>query len=35
MYKLYQSVVEPAESRVCELWPELLGFQIVHAARLR
>jgi SAM-dependent methyltransferase len=35
MYKLYRSVVEPTESRVCELWPELLGFQIVHAARLR
>ena len=34
MYKLYREVVEPAESRVCELWPELLGFQIVHAARM-
>jgi hypothetical protein len=33
MYKLYRDVVEPAESRVCALWPELLGFQIVHAAR--
>jgi 2-polyprenyl-3-methyl-5-hydroxy-6-metoxy-1,4-benzoquinol methylase len=35
MYKIYQSLVEPVESQVCELWPELLGFQIVHAARIR
>ena len=34
LYKLYRNVVEPAESRACELWPELLGFQIVHAARI-
>lgn len=34
-YKLYQNIVEPVESRACELWPELLGFQIVHAARVR
>jgi hypothetical protein len=34
VYKLYQSLVEPVESRACELWPELLGFQIVHAARI-
>jgi trans-aconitate methyltransferase len=33
-YKLYRSVVEPLEAGVCELWPELLGFQIVHVARL-
>jgi len=33
-YQIYRSFVEPAESRVCGLWPELLGFQIVHAARL-
>jgi len=33
MYKVYQKVVEPMESRVCALWPELLGFQVVHAAR--
>src|SRR4029077_5351052 len=33
-YELYRKIVEPFESRVCELWPELLGFQVVHAARL-
>ncbi|HLK40577.1 MAG TPA: class I SAM-dependent methyltransferase [Polyangiaceae bacterium] len=32
-YKVYRDVVEPVESRVCELWPELLGFQVVFAAR--
>ena len=32
-YRLYRKVVEPLESRVCALWPELLGFQVVHAAR--
>jgi SAM-dependent methyltransferase len=34
-YRLYRTVIEPLESRVCELWPELLGFQVVHAARLK
>jgi SAM-dependent methyltransferase len=34
MYSIYRKVVEPLESSVCELWPELLGFQVVHAARL-
>ena len=33
-YRLYREVVEPVESRVCRLWPELLGFQVVLAARL-
>jgi SAM-dependent methyltransferase len=33
-YGLYRTFVEPIESRVCELWPTLLGFQVVHAARL-
>jgi SAM-dependent methyltransferase len=33
-YELYRKFIEPLESRVCELWPELLGFQVVHAARL-
>jgi cyclopropane fatty-acyl-phospholipid synthase-like methyltransferase len=32
-YDLYRNLVEPVESRVCELWPELFGFQVVHAAR--
>ena len=33
-YQMYRSFVEPVESRVCGLWPELLAFQVVHAARL-
>jgi SAM-dependent methyltransferase len=33
-YRLYREVIEPLESRVCQLWPELLGFQVVLAARL-
>lgn len=33
-YRAYRTVVEPVESRVCGLWPGLLGFQIVLAARL-
>jgi SAM-dependent methyltransferase len=32
-YNLYRTFLEPVESRVCALWPELLGFQVVHAAR--
>jgi predicted TPR repeat methyltransferase len=32
-YKLYRHVVEPVESWVCDAWPELLAFQVVHAAR--
>jgi trans-aconitate methyltransferase len=32
-YRLYRSLVEPVESRLCGVWPELLGFQVVHAAR--
>lgn len=33
-YEIYRKLIEPFESRVCELWPELLAFQVVHAARL-
>jgi len=33
-YELYRTVVEPVEHRVCGVWPELLGFQVVYAARL-
>jgi hypothetical protein len=33
-YRLYQRYVEPAEEAVCNLWPSLLAFQIVVAARL-
>jgi SAM-dependent methyltransferase len=32
-FRLYRKVVEPVESRVCDLWPSLLGFQVVFAAR--
>jgi SAM-dependent methyltransferase len=34
LYRAYHRFIEPAESRLCELWPALLGFQIVSAARL-
>lgn len=32
-FKLYRTVVEPVETAVCRVWPELLGFQIVVAAK--
>jgi methionine biosynthesis protein MetW len=31
-FKVYRTVVEPLETQVCSVWPELLGFQIVLAA---
>jgi 2-polyprenyl-3-methyl-5-hydroxy-6-metoxy-1,4-benzoquinol methylase len=34
-YALYQKLVEPMEQLVCNTWPELLGFQIAHLARVR
>jgi trans-aconitate methyltransferase len=34
-FRLYSRYVEPVESRLCELWPGLLGFQIVLSARAR
>lgn len=33
LYRAYTRFVEPVEGRFCELWPELLGFQLVSAAR--
>ena len=33
-YRTYQHLVEPLETRLCGLWPELLGFQIIAVARL-
>ncbi|MGH7272474.1 MAG: class I SAM-dependent methyltransferase [Polyangiaceae bacterium] len=33
-YRIYRENIEPIESRVCDVWPELLAFQVVHAARL-
>lgn len=35
LYRAYRRFVEPVETRFCELWPTLLGFQIVSAARVR
>ena len=32
-FRAYAGLIEPIETRVCGLWPELLGFQIVVAAR--
>jgi SAM-dependent methyltransferase len=32
-YGFYRDHVEPVETAVCRIWPELLGFQIVVAAR--
>ncbi len=32
-FKLYSTAIEPLEHAVCSLWPGLLGFQIVLAAR--
>jgi hypothetical protein len=32
-YQLYQKLIEPAETRVCAVWPELMGFQVVFVAR--
>lgn len=34
-FQMYRRFVEPMETAVCGLWPELLGFQIVSAARVR
>lgn len=34
-YRAYERFVEPIESRVCQTWPELLGFQIVSALVLK
>jgi SAM-dependent methyltransferase len=33
-YKFYRTVLEPLEARVCDAWPDMLGFQVVHAARV-
>ena len=34
-YRLYEKLVEPVETTVCQVWPELLGFQIVSVARAK
>jgi SAM-dependent methyltransferase len=33
-YRTYQRFVEPLETKLCQRWPELLGFQVVSVARL-
>jgi SAM-dependent methyltransferase len=33
VFRAYEKWVEPAETRVCSLWPELLAFQIVCLSR--
>lgn len=33
LFRAYERWVEPAESRVCGVWPELFGFQIVCLVR--
>jgi hypothetical protein len=32
-FRAYRTWVEPAETRVCRMWPELLAFQVVLVAR--
>ena len=34
-FNAYERFVEPVEKRVCKLWPELLGYQVVCVARPR
>ncbi|MFZ5895321.1 MAG: class I SAM-dependent methyltransferase [Myxococcota bacterium] len=34
-YRAYTRFIEPLEARMCNAWPELLGFQIVSALRVR
>jgi hypothetical protein len=34
-FRAYSKFVEPVESRLCSLWPELLAFQIVSVAEPR
>jgi SAM-dependent methyltransferase len=33
-FRFYNRRVQPLEAKVCQLWPEMLGFQIVSVARL-
>jgi hypothetical protein len=33
-YRFYREWFESAETRLCRLWPELLAFQVVLAARV-
>lgn len=34
-FRIYRRFVEPMETAACSVWPELLGFQIVSAGRIR
>jgi predicted TPR repeat methyltransferase len=33
-YRVYEKTIEPLERAACQVWPELLGFQIVTVAKL-
>lgn len=33
-YRVYEKTIEPFETAACQIWPELLGFQIVTVAKL-
>jgi hypothetical protein len=33
LYRWYQRFIEPGETAFCQVWPEMLGFQIVSVAR--
>jgi SAM-dependent methyltransferase len=33
-YRVYENAIEPLETAACQIWPELLGFQIVTVAKL-
>ena len=33
-YRVYEKAIEPFETAACQIWPELLGFQIVTVAKL-
>jgi 2-polyprenyl-3-methyl-5-hydroxy-6-metoxy-1,4-benzoquinol methylase len=34
-YQLYEKIVEPIETELCSVWPELMGFQVVSVARAK
>jgi len=34
-FQLYQKLIQPAETSLCGVWPELMGFQVVSVARAK
>jgi len=34
-FQLYQKLIQPAETSLCGVWPELMGFQVVSVARVK